>query len=80
MAATLDTPTLGGVRQLLPVAGDNPAAKQTVLNLGEQLGFEAIDSGPLSNARYLEPAVELLIQLGYGQGLGPHIGFHLARN
>ena len=79
MAATLSTPVLGGVRQLLPVAGDDPAAKRTVIELGEQLGFDAVDAGPLANARYLEPAVELLIQLGYGQGLGADIGFHLAR-
>ncbi|MBP2216998.1 NAD(P)-binding domain-containing protein [Arthrobacter sp. CAN_C5] len=79
MAATLHTPVLGGVAQILPVAGDDPAAKQTVLDLGIQLGFDAIDVGPMSNARYLEPAVELLIQLAYGQGLGPGIGFHLAR-
>ena len=79
MAAALATPVLGGVRQLLPVAGDDPAAKRTVIELGQQLGFDAIDAGPLANARYLEPAVELLIQLGYGQGLGPEIGFHLAR-
>ncbi|HEX8508154.1 MAG TPA: hypothetical protein VF635_01460, partial [Propionibacteriaceae bacterium] len=70
----------GGARQLLPVAGDDPAAKKTVIDLGDQLGFEAVDAGPISNSRYLEPAVELLIQLAYGQGLGANIGFHLARN
>ena len=80
MAATLHSPVLGGARQLLPVAGDDPAAKKTVIDLGDQLGFEAVDAGPISNSRYLEPAVELLIQLAYGQGLGANIGFHLARN
>jgi predicted dinucleotide-binding enzyme len=33
--------------------------------------------GPLLNARYLEPMGELLIQLGYGQGLGTDLGFAL---
>ncbi|GAA4981001.1 NADPH-dependent F420 reductase [Kineococcus glutinatus] len=79
MAATLATPVLGGVRQLLPVAGDDAAAKDVVIGLGAELGFDAVDAGPLSNARYLEPAVELLVQLAYGQGLGPGIGLHLAR-
>ena len=79
MAATLATPVLGGVRQLLPVAGDEQEAKDVVLALGAELGFDAVDAGPLANARYLEPAVELLIQLAYGQGLGPGIGLHLAR-
>lgn len=79
-AATLDKPVLGGVQQLLPVAGDDPDAKQTVIALGRQLGFAAVDAGPLTNARYLEPAVEFLIQLAYGQGLGANIGLHLARD
>ncbi|AEV84381.1 NADP oxidoreductase [Actinoplanes sp. SE50] len=78
-AATLGTPTLGGSAQLLPVAGDDADAKNTVIGLGNQLGFDAIDAGPLTNARYLEPTVELLIQLAYGQGLGANIGLHLAR-
>ena len=78
-AATLGTPVLGGVTQLLPVAGDDPDAKRIVIELGGELGFEAVDAGPLTNARYLEPAVELLIQLAYGQGLGANIGLHLAR-
>lgn len=78
-AESLGTPVLGGTRQLLPVAGDDDAAKKVVLELGTQLGFDAVDAGPLSNARYLEPAVELLIQLAYGQGLGAGIGLALAR-
>lgn len=78
-AANYATPVLGGVRQFLPVAGDDEDAKKTVLRLGEELGFDAVDAGPLSNARYLEPAVELLIQLAYGRGLGTGIGFALAR-
>ncbi|GAB7192208.1 NAD(P)-binding domain-containing protein [Kineococcus sp. NUM-3379] len=79
MAATLHTPVLGGIRQFLPVVGDDAEAKRVVVELGAALGFDALDAGPLTNARYLEPAVELLIQLGYGQGLGAGIGFALAR-
>ncbi|TWG11448.1 NADPH-dependent F420 reductase [Actinoplanes teichomyceticus] len=78
-AATLGTPVLAGTAQLLPVAGDDRDAKKAVIDLGDQLGFDAVDAGPLTNARYLEPAVELLIQLAYGQGLGANIGLHLAR-
>ncbi|GAA2904971.1 NAD(P)-binding domain-containing protein [Streptosporangium fragile] len=78
-AATLDTPELGGGTLFLPVAADDEAAKKTVLELGRQLGFDAVDVGPLVNSRYLEPAVELLIQLAYGVGLGANIGFTLAR-
>ncbi len=79
MAQNLAEPVLGGVPLLLPVAGDDDRAKREVLDLGHQLGFDAIDAGPLSNSRYLEPAVELLIQLAYGQGMGAGIGLTLAR-
>ncbi|WP_219520071.1 NADPH-dependent F420 reductase [Nonomuraea ceibae] len=73
-AASLDTADL-----FLPVASDDEAAKKTVLELGTQLGLDAVDAGPLANARYLEPAVQLLIQLAYGQGMGASIGFTLTR-
>ncbi|MFC4907369.1 NADPH-dependent F420 reductase [Actinomadura gamaensis] len=73
-AAILDTPGL-----FLPVASDDEDAKKTVLELGAQLGFDAVDAGPLANARYLEPTVELLIQLAYGKGMGAGIGLTLTR-
>jgi len=76
---TLFASTLGTPGLFLPVASDDEAAKKTVLELGTQLGFDAVDAGPPTNARYLEPAVELLIQLAYGQGMGAGIGFTLAR-
>ena len=36
------------------VAGDDPAAKQKVLELVSSLGFTPVDVGPLMNARTLE--------------------------
>ena len=53
-------------------AGDDDSAKQAVRALIESAGFEAVDAGPLSNARYLEPLGMLNIFLGYmaGQGTG----------
>ncbi len=59
------------------VASDHEEARNEALNLGTQLGYETVDAGPLRNARYLEPMGELLIQLGYGQGLGTRLGFAL---
>ncbi|GAA3908293.1 NAD(P)-binding domain-containing protein [Streptomyces lacrimifluminis] len=79
MATTMETGMVGDRPLLLPVAGDDEPARKTVLELAAELGFDAVDAGPLSNARYTEPAVELLIQLAFGQGLGPGIGFTLAR-
>lgn len=59
------------------VAADDEQVRKTVLRLAESFGFVAVDSGQLSNARYLEPAVELLIQLAFGKGHGTSIGLAL---
>lgn len=59
------------------VAGDHEASVQTVSDFVESMGLAVVLSGPLSNARYLEPMAELMIQLGYGRGHGDHIGFAL---
>jgi hypothetical protein len=79
LAANLAAPTLGGTKLLVPVAGDDGASKRTVLDLAAQLGFDAVDAGPLTNARYLEPAIVLLLQLAYGMQMGTGIGLALAR-
>jgi hypothetical protein len=59
------------------VAGDHEPATRVVAELARAMGFTAIPAGSLSNARYLEPMAELMIQLGYGLGHGDRIGFAL---
>ncbi len=59
------------------VASDHADAKQQVLALARDIGFDAIDAGPLEAARSLEPLAYLNIQLGYAQKLGTDIGFEL---
>jgi 8-hydroxy-5-deazaflavin:NADPH oxidoreductase len=54
-------------------AGDDDAAKRTVSSLIESMGFEPVDAGPLSNARYLEPVGMLNIYLGYVAKMGTDI-------
>jgi predicted dinucleotide-binding enzyme len=61
------------------VASDDAEAKEVVSSLVQDLGAGVTDAGPLSNARYIEPAAFLLVQLAYKQGLGPKIGFSLIR-
>src|SRR5919201_1990715 len=56
-------------------AGDDAEAKNTVHALIESMGFEPIDVGSLSNARYLEPLGMLNIYLGYVAKLGTDIAF-----
>lgn len=59
------------------VAGDDPEAKKLVLELARGIGFDAVDAGPLQNARLLEPLGFFNIQLGYVLGLGTQIGLKL---
>jgi hypothetical protein len=58
-------------------AGDDEAARKTVLELARAIGFDAVDGGPLKNARHLEALGYFNIQLGYVLGNGPNIGFKL---
>lgn len=50
--------------------GDDAEAKQVVADLLRETNVEAIDAGSLKNARYVEPAMFLLVQLAYGQQMG----------
>ncbi len=54
-------------------AGDDAEAKGSVRALIESAGFEAVDAGPLANARLLEPLGMLNIYFGYGAGRGTNI-------
>lgn len=59
--------------------GNDDSAKTTVVGLIRETGFEPMDAGPLRSARYLEPLAMLMIQLGYGQGMGTNIALNLIR-
>ena len=61
------------------IAGDDSKAKQTVMQLARDIGFEPVDTGSLAAARYLEPMAMLLIGLAFNLKMGPNIGFKLAR-
>lgn len=59
------------------VAGDDSDAKTQVMEFGRNLGFDAVDAGPLQNARWLETVGFLGIQLSFGLEMGTDIGFKL---
>jgi len=61
------------------VAGDDKEAKQTVMQLGKDIGFDSVDAGPLKAARYLEPMGVLNINLAYTLKMGPKIGYRLVK-
>lgn len=78
-AANMSTGKVGNERLTSFAAGDNPAAKQKVLQLSKDLGFDPVDAGPLTSARYLEPMGFLNIHLAFDRKMGTGIGFRLAR-
>jgi hypothetical protein len=69
----------GGGKLLMLVAGDDQHAKQTAMTLASDLGFEAVDAGPLAMSRYLEPMAMVWIRLALVQQLGRNFGFALLR-
>ncbi|WP_394706095.1 NADPH-dependent F420 reductase [uncultured Martelella sp.] len=62
------------------VASDDDEAKQTVISVSGEAGFDARNAGGLANARYLEPLGFMNIQFGYMLGQGTQIApFWLTR-
>jgi 8-hydroxy-5-deazaflavin:NADPH oxidoreductase len=61
------------------VASDYPEAKQIVMKLGRDIGFEPVNAGPLRSARYLEPMAMLIINLAYNLGMGTNLGYKLVK-
>ncbi len=76
-AAHMDSGRLKGRRLTALAAGDDPEAKGRALQIAQDIGFDAVDAGPLRNARLLESLAVLNVQLGYALGMGDQIGFSL---
>jgi len=76
-AQHMDSGQLGKQPLTAFVASDDDEAKSTVLELAREIGFDAVDGGPLRNTRLLEPLAYFNIQLGYMLGMGTQIGFKL---
>jgi hypothetical protein len=62
----------------LLIASDHDDAKTAVREIGEKLGFNVVDAGPLESARLLEALGMLNIHLGYVQKV-PFEGIKLVR-
>ena len=78
-AQHMDSGKVKGEQLTVLAASDDADAKKTVMELARGIGFDAVDAGPLANARLLEPVGFLNIQLGFVLGLGPEIGLKLVR-
>lgn len=71
--------SVGGQKLTLFVASDDRISKDTVMRLGEEIGFESVDAGPLKAARYLEPMAVELMKLAFDNKMGVSIGYRLVR-
>jgi 8-hydroxy-5-deazaflavin:NADPH oxidoreductase len=80
-AGNMLDPVYGNGQQRLAMflCGDDADARASVGRLAEEIGFEAVDNGPLERARLLEPLAMVWITLAYAQGWGPDFGFALLR-
>jgi predicted dinucleotide-binding enzyme len=45
----------------IPIAGDDESAKRVVMDLVESIGFDAVDTGPLSSGRLFQPNTSLYV-------------------
>jgi predicted dinucleotide-binding enzyme len=68
-----------GVKPTMFLCGDDADAKKAAAQLVEDTDFEAIDAGPLENARYIEAYAVLIIRLGHQLGFGTDIAMKLMR-
>ena len=70
-------PWIGSESASMFICGDDADAKAIVAGLAQELGFDVVDAGPLSNAHLLESLALLWIRLS--RSLGRNIGFKLLR-
>jgi len=64
---------------LMLACGDDAQAVDVAVSLAQDIGFEALAFGPLSNARLLEPMGRAWIELAIVRGQGRNIAFGLLR-
>ena len=76
---TMVDPDSSGGPVSIPLVGDSAAAKETVAELVEGMGLEAIDLGPLRYARHVEGMLLVWIHNRYGAGEGPAFDYHLRK-
>jgi 8-hydroxy-5-deazaflavin:NADPH oxidoreductase len=74
-----ETHRLSGEQISTFYCGDDAAAKSVVASLLRDLDLEPVDAGPLTSARFIEPAGMLNVQLAYGMGLGPFVATKVLR-
>jgi hypothetical protein len=59
----------------MPVCGDDAAARTRIVALATRMGFDSVDCGDLSVARYLEPFAMTWIHMALKLGMGRRFAF-----
>jgi predicted dinucleotide-binding enzyme len=78
-AGTLATKKVGGLETTVLIAGDDAAAKQTVVDLITAGGVQAIDAGSLARAHELEALGFLQLTLAAGETISWTGGFGIVK-
>ena len=78
-AATMQDPHYGDQRASMFYCGDDADAKAVVKQLTEELGFDAVDCGPLRMSRHLEPLAMLYVHLAIFEGWGGDCAFKMLK-
>jgi predicted dinucleotide-binding enzyme len=76
-STTVGDPASHGLPATVIVSSDDASARQVVAELARELGFDAVDAGPLRSARYTEPMAMLYAQLAFESGLGEDVAFRV---
>ncbi len=74
-AENMENSRYAGGRIFMPVCGDDAQARERVVALATSLGFDAVDCGGLSAARYLEPFAMTWIYMAIRLGQGRRFAF-----
>lgn len=72
-----DNPRLNGKPVGCFLCSDDAAAKAVVAPLAAALPTEVVDCGPLANARFVEPAMMIIVRLAFGLNRGYRLGLSL---
>ncbi len=75
----MDNPTLETRKAVMFFCGNDQESRHVVQDIIKDVGFEAIDAGPLSTARLLEPYALLLIISDYKLGQRRDFAFSIVR-
>jgi NADPH-dependent F420 reductase len=65
-ARHLTDPEVNGIAASVLIAGDDPAAKETVFTIARDMGFHPVDAGPLRATRDLEKLVGVMLFVKLG--------------